>query len=265
MIRSFRRPVVAVVRIQGVLGGWPRRRGGGSAAALGRSIDAAFRMRRAAAVALVIDSPGGAPVQASLIAGRIRRLARKSGRPVLAFVEDVAASGGYWIAAAADEIWVDASSLVGSIGVMSAGFGLHEAIRRLGVERRMHARGPLKDFLDPFQPERPEHVAVLEELQRELHARFAGWIKQRRGSRLRVEDAELLSGRLWSGERAVALGLADGLGQLEEVLEERFGPRVRLRWINPPRAGLLRGLVAALAWELVDALEVRFSGPPVRL
>ncbi len=264
MIRGFRRPVVPVVRIQGVLGGWPRRRGGASAAGLGRSIDAAFRMRRAAAVALVIDSPGGAPVQASLIAGRIRRLARKTGREVLAFVEEMAASGGYWIAAAADEIWVDASSLIGSIGVVSAGFGFHEAIRRIGVERRMRARGPLKDFLDPFQPERPEHVAVLEELQGELHARFAAWIKERRGGRLRVEDGELLSGRLWSGARAVALGLADGLGQLEEVLEDRFGPRVRLRWVNPPRAGLLRGLVAELAGELVEALEARLLGAPLR-
>ncbi len=258
-IPPWARIPVPVVRIAGVLGAVPWRRGGISLLSLERHLQAAFSLRRAPAVALVVDSPGGSAVQASLLAGRIRRLAEERGRRVLAFVEDVAASGGYWVACAADEIIVDPNSILGSIGVISAGFGFHGALSRFGIERRVHARGPYKDFLDPFEPERPEHVAVLEEIQEEIHARFLDWVRRRRGERLRLDDDRLGSGRVWTGAMAVELGLADGIGELRDILRARFGERVRPRLLNPPRAPWLRGLAVAGGGAIADRMLEKFE------
>lgn len=259
----FAPPVVPVVRLCGMIGGLPFARRGLTLRGLDRHLEAAFASAGAPAVALLVDSPGGSPVQASLIAGRIRELARRTGRPVLTFVEDVAASGGYWIACAGDEIWADPSSLIGSIGVISASFGLDRAIARLGIDRRVHARGPLKDFLDPFRPEDPAHVEVLEQIQAELHARFLAYVRERRGRHLALSDEELGSGRVWTGENAVRLGLIDGTGELRTVLRQRFGERVRVRFVNPPRTGLWRGLAGRatedLAVDLLALLEERLS------
>jgi signal peptide peptidase SppA len=224
----------------------------------------AFAGRRLAAVALQINSPGGSAVQSALIAQHIRRLAERKKVPVYAFVEDVAASGGYWLALAADEIHADANSIVGSIGVIAAGFGLAGLIDKLGVERRVHTAGANKSFLDPFRPERPEDVERLLALQGEMHQRFVAWVKARRGDRLRTpDDAELFSGAFWTGATARDKGLIDGIGDMGEVLRARFGPQVAVRFVNLPRQGWLRrrlGLSgAALAEDVAIMLETRLA------
>ncbi len=268
LLARLRPPVIPLVRITGVLGPGLRPGAAVTLRALERPLRTAFALRRAPAVALVISSPGGAPAQAELIAHRIRTLADRHRRTVLAFVEDVAASGGYWIACAADEIVAAPTSLVGSVGVVTTGFGLHEFLARHGIERRVHARGPLKDFLDPFRPEDPAHVAVLEELQADLHESFLAWVRSRRGTRLAVDEETLASGRLWTGRRAHALGLVDHLGDVESFLRERYGPRVRLRPLpagRPPwPLGWLERGVTLFAERLVEAVLLRlgWARPP---
>lgn len=252
-----RHPVVPALRLAGVIGGLPLR-GGLTLAGLERAIDQAFAFRRAPAVALIVNSPGGSAVQAALLAARIRRLAEKKKRAVLAFVEDVAASGGYWLATAADEIFVHPASILGSIGVISTGFGFEGAIARLGVERRVHTAGSRKSFLDPFRPERPEDLALLAELQGDIHESFKEQVRRRRAGRLRATEEELFDGRVWTGRRAVELGLADGLGEVRETLEARFGPEVRVRLVNQPRRRLIErlGLGAPAAGTLAEALAL---------
>lgn len=253
-----RHPVVPALRLSGVIGSLPLRGGGLTLAGLERAIDQAFALRHAPAVALIVNSPGGSAVQAALLAARIRHLADKKRRAVLAFVEDVAASGGYWLATAADEIFVHPASVLGSIGVISAGFGFDGALARLGIERRVHTAGSRKSFLDPFRPERPEDLALLAELQADIHERFKEQVRQRRAGRLEAPEAELFEGRVWTGTRAVELGLADGLGELRETLEARFGPKVRVRLVNQPRRRLLErlGLGGSGADALAEALAL---------
>jgi signal peptide peptidase SppA len=238
----FRRgPVVPVVRLSGVIAA------GGLMGARGLSIESvaplltkAFKTSGAKAVVLSINSPGGSPVQSALIASRIRLLADENKIPVIAFVEDVAASGGYWLACAADEIIVDPASIVGSIGVISSGFGFHELIARYGVERRVHTSGESKSMLDPFRPEKAEDIARLSRLQAEIHEGFKGWVRERRGSRLQGDEAMLFSGEFWTGRRALELGLVDALGDLRTILQGRFGTRVHLPVISPRRRFLAR-------------------------
>jgi serine protease SohB len=208
---------IPVIRLGGVIGAVPFRTGL-TLQAIEPTLAAAFAIKRAPLVALAINSPGGSPVQSSLIAGRIRDLAREKKKPVIAFVEDIAASGGYWLALAADEIFVDRSSIVGSIGVISSGFGLDGAIQRLGIERRVHTTGPRKALLDPFRPEEPGDIEVLRELQDAIFQSFKAEVEQRRGSRLSLPAESLYSGRVWSGEKAVAHGLVDGIGDLRSTL-----------------------------------------------
>ena len=239
------RPTVPVVRLSGAITGGRGGGGGGlSLASLAGLIEKAFADKSAPAVALAINSPGGSPVQSALIAKHVRALATEKEKPVLAFVEDVAASGGYWLACAADEIFADASSIVGSIGVVSAGFGLHDAIGRLGIDRRVHTAGDRKMILDPFQPERAEDVAKLRALQDEMHETFKAYVRDRRGARLDAAgETNLFNGEFWTGATAHSLGLVDGLGDARSILRARFGPTVRLRAIAP-RQGLLRRLRA---------------------
>ncbi len=224
-------PRIALLRLSGAIaarGASPFAAAGISAQASGPLIDRAFGMKRLAEVALVLNSPGGSPVQSSLVAQRIRRLADKKKVKVTAYVEDAAASGGYWLACAADEIVADPASILGSIGVISAGFGLEDAIGRIGVQRRMHTSGTEKSFLDPFRPERPEDVARLEALLGELHEVFRDWVRTRRGARLKAPEAELFSGRFWTGRRAVELGLADRLGEVTAELRARHGDKAQI-------------------------------------
>ena len=238
----FRRgPTVPVVRLTGVIAA------GGMLGQRGLSIEVAapllakaFGMRGAKAVALSINSPGGSPVQSSLIAQRIRLLAKEKSLPVIAFVEDVAASGGYWLACAADEIIADPASIVGSIGVVSSGFGFHELIARYGIERRVHTSGESKSMLDPFQPEKAEDVERLKRLQSEIHDGFKDWVRKRRGTRLKGADSLLFTGEFWTGKRGLELGLVDSLGELRATLQQRFGDKVRLPVITARRRLLAR-------------------------
>jgi signal peptide peptidase SppA len=239
--RLRRGPVVPVVRLSGVIAA------SGLLGSRALSIDSvapllrrAFDMRHAKAVALAINSPGGSPVQSALIGQRIRLLARERDLKVIAFVEDVAASGGYWLACAADEIIADPHSIVGSIGVISAGFGFQDLIARIGVERRVHTSGPRKSMLDPFRPERPEDVERLARLQAEIHDGFKDWVRERRRGKLAGDDALLFSGEFWTGRRGLELGLVDGLGELRGTLQARYGDKVHLPVIGPRRRLLSR-------------------------
>lgn len=238
----FRRgPIVPVVRLSGVIAN------GGLLGGRSLSIESvapllrrAFETRGARAVALALNSPGGSPVQSALIAQRIRLHAREKGLPVIAFVEDVAASGGYWLACAADEIIADPSSIVGSIGVISSGFGFQDLIARIGVERRVHTSGENKSMLDPFRPEQPEDVVRLKRLQAEIHDGFKAWVRERRGRLLKGDDNTLFSGEFWTARRGLDLGLVDGFGELRGTLQGRYGDKVRLPVIGPRRRLLSR-------------------------
>ena len=264
-LRLNRHPVVAVIRVNGVIGEVGGFRRGLTLHGLEASLEAAFSGRRTVAVALVVNSPGGSPVQSDLIQRRVRDLAEKKGMPVFAFCEDVAASGGYWIALAGDSIYANPSSIIGSIGVISSGFGFTEAIGKLGIERRLHATGEKKGMLDPFQDEDPEHVAHLKQLHEDIFERFKDWVRERRGAQLAEDREELFSGAFWTGQRALELGLVDELGELRSVMRKKYGEKVRLRPFGE-RRGLLRrlGLIGPRAntpggWveELMGAIEAR--------
>jgi serine protease SohB len=227
-----RGPVVPVVRLSGVIGAAPLRGLGLSLQGLNPALERAFRVRGAKAVALAVNSPGGSPVQSALIAGRIRALAGEKNLPVIAFIEDVGASGGYWLALAADEIFATPSSIVGSIGVVHASFGFAGVLDRLGIERRLYTAGSKKTLLDPFRPQDPEDIDRLMEIMSEIHTDFKGMVRERRGSRLSAADADLFEGQIWTGRKALELGLVDGLGDLHGTLKERFGTKVKLPQIG---------------------------------
>lgn len=255
-------PVVPVIRLAGVIGPGGAFRPSVNLASLAGVIERAFSVPDRAAVALAINSPGGSPVQSALVAGRIRQLADERGVPVFAFAEDVAASGGYWLACAADEIYADEASIIGSIGVVSAGFGFQDLLGRLGVERRVHTSGERKAMLDPFRPEVPEDVARLKRIQGEIHDGFKAMVAKRRAGRLKAPEEELFSGEFWTGRRALDLGLVDGLGDIRSVMRARFGDKVRLRPIQGGRRLFQRrlfragagGLPAAWAGEAAEGL-----------
>jgi|SRR6056297_2744672 len=235
-----RKPTIPVVRLNGAIGISIGLRPGLSLASLAPLLERAFSYPRASAVAIAINSPGGSPVQSQLIHTRIRALADEKKLPVYAFCEDAAASGGYLIACAADEIFADASSIVGSIGVVSSGFGFHELISRYGIERRLYTTGEAKAILDPFQPEKAEDVARLRKLQERVFDAFRQLVRDRRGTKLPQDlDHELFSGAFWAGEDAKALGLIDEIGDMRSVLRARFGEKLRLRPIQAQRPGLI--------------------------
>jgi signal peptide peptidase SppA len=249
--RVDRRPVVAVVKLHGVISpaATPIGRGSINLGAVESALTRAFHHDRLVAVALAVNSPGGAATQSAMVAERIRGLATERRVPVLGFCEDVAASGGYWLACAADEIYAHATSLVGSIGVVSAGFGVAGLLERFGVERRVHTAGTRKVRLDPFRPERQEDVAWLAGLQGELHEQFVAWVRQRRGDKLTGATDELFSGEVWTGTKAVELGLVDGLGTLRGVLDKRY-PNAHVVSVEPRRSVLARIGVGGAAARL---------------
>jgi signal peptide peptidase SppA len=257
--RGDRTDVVAVVKLHGVITPTPSplARGSINLTAVESALTRAFDHDRLKAVALVINSPGGAPTQSGLIAERIRGLADDKGVPVLAFAEDVAASGGYWLACAADEIYAHRTSMVGSIGVISGGFGFTGLLERFGIERRLHTAGANKSRLDPFSPEKPEDVEWLEKMHTQLHDLFVEWVRQRRGDRL-MDGDELFTGDVWLGTKALELGLIDGLGTLREVIGERF-PDAKVSVAEPKRPLLARlGIGApAAASALLDVVTQR--------
>jgi serine protease SohB len=263
-------PVVPVVRLAGVIGFSTPLKPGLTLATIARALERAFSMRAARAVALLINSPGGSPVQSHLIYRRIRQLAAENTRPVIAFAEDVAASGGYMIACAADEIFCDPSSIVGSIGVVGGSFGFPKLMDRLGVERRLYVSGEHKAMLDPFLPENPEDVERLKALQRDIHQEFIELVKRSRGARLKGPEKTLFSGEYWTGGKAIELGLADGIGDLRATLRARFGEDVITPLIAPARGwfgrvqpGVIGGDVSGLpratglGEEIISAIEAR--------
>ncbi len=229
-------PVVTVLRLDGVIGHIRGLRRGLSLSSLATVIDKAFKPRNLVAVALSINSPGGSPVQSALIAKRIRDLADENDVPVIAFAEDIAASGGYWLACAGDEVYANESSIIGSIGVISGGFGFSELIKKMGVERRLHTAGDKKAMLDPFTPEKPADVKHLKSLQKEIHETFTEMVRARRGERLIGDDEDIFNGAFWTGRKALEMGLIDGIGELRSVLRARFGDRVRLRPVGAQRS-----------------------------
>jgi len=264
--------VVPVVRLSGLIGAVTPLRPGMSLAGVARTLERAFSMKNAKAVALVINSPGGSPVQSRQIYLRIRHLAAEKKLPVLVFVEDVAASGGYMIACAGDEIFCDPSSIMGSIGVVGDTFGFQDLIKRIGVERRLYTAGEHKGMLDPFLPENPDDVTRIKAIQREIHALFIALVKQSRGARLKATDDVLFTGEYWAGETSVSLGLADAVGDLRSTLRARYGDKV-VTPVVAPSTGLLSGLLGrksagagtiasldgftGLPDELISALESR--------
>jgi signal peptide peptidase SppA len=258
-------PVVPVLRFDGVIG--PRQwRGAVSLASHATALDRAFKMKRAAAIAIVVNSPGGSPVQSSLLYRRIRQLAEEKRLPVFAFAEDVAASGGYWLALAGDEVYAEETSLLGSIGVVSSGFGFTRLIDRIGIDRRLHTAGENKSLLDPFLPEQDRDVARLTSLQEDIHAAFKDHVKRRRLGKIDAADETLFSGEVMTGRMALAKGLIDGIGDLRSVMRTRFGEKVRLvpiaserrrRWpLSRPRRGVDAERLGFIA-DLVDWLEAR--------
>lgn len=266
-IARRRAPLVPVVRLAGVIGQVGPFRTGLTLAGLAPVLERAFSMRHARAVALVVNSPGGSPVQSALIHKRIRDLATEKKLPVLVFVEDVAASGGYWLACAGDEIFANENSILGSIGVITAGFGFPGLLEKIGVERRVYTAGKSKSMLDPFKPENPEDVARLRAIQEEMHASFRALVESRRGDRLNESGTELFDGSFWAGRTAVSLGLADGLGDLRGLLRARFGDKVRLCPVGTRRpllafragggARLTNGWAEALPEAVIGAAEER--------
>jgi signal peptide peptidase SppA len=248
------RAVVPVVRLSGVIGAVTPLRPGMSLAGVARMLERAFSVKNAKAVALVINSPGGSPVQSRQIFLRIRQLAEEKKLPVLVFVEDVAASGGYMIACAGDEIFCDPSSILGSIGVVGGSFGFQELIKKIGVERRLYTAGAHKAMLDPFLPENPDDVTRLKALQREIHDIFISLVKASRGARLKGADEMLFTGEYWAGHTSVSLGLADAIGDLRSTLRARYGEKVQTPLIAPA-SGILSGLLGRRSPGAMDILQ----------
>src|SRR6202047_3547519 len=264
--------VVPLVALSGLIGAVTPLRPGMSLTGVAKTLERAFATRNAKAVALMINSPGGSPVQSRQIYLRIRQLAAEKKLPVLVFVEDVAASGGYMIACAGDEIFCDPSSILGSIGVVGGSFGFQELIRKIGVERRLYTAGEHKAMLDPFLPENPDDVARVKALQREIHAIFIALVKGSRGNRLKGADDLLFSGEYWAGETSVSMGLADAIGDLRSTLRARYGDQVVTPGIAPSPGLLSSALgrksagagtlvqfdgIAGLPDEVISALETR--------
>ena len=262
-------PVVPVVRLSGVIGVSSPLRPGLMLSSTARSLERAFSMRNARAVALIVNSPGGSPAQSHLIFRRIRQMAAEKKLPVIAFVEDVGASGGYMLACAADEIICDPFSIVGSIGVVGGSFGFPKLMEKLGVERRLYTAGERKVMLDPFLPEKPEDVKRIKSIQKDIHAHFIALVEERRGDKLKnSEKKTLFSGEFWTAQKAIDLGLADAIGDLRSVLRQRYGEKVRTPLIAADRGFLGRKIPGlgsldalarqpGLADDFISALETR--------
>ncbi|MCF6272461.1 MAG: S49 family peptidase [Rhodobacteraceae bacterium] len=247
-------PKVAVIRLNGAIG---TGRGSLTDTSLAPFIEKAFTKGKPKAVALLINSPGGSPAQSALIAARIRRLAAEEELEVFAFVEDVAASGGYWLATAADQIYADDNSVLGSIGVISGGFGFHEFLKSHGVERRVHTAGESKSMMDPFQPEKEEDVIRLKEIMSHIHMNFIKQVRQRRGAKLSGEN--LFNGEIWLGQQAVENGLIDGISHLVPEMKSRFGDKVQFKVYGPKKGLLARFGATVLAQIEERRLWARFG------
>jgi len=268
------KPVVAVVRLSGVIGGDAPLRSGLNLNNVNTALETAFKAKHAKAVALAINSPGGSPVQSNLIYTRIRALAEEHNLPVYVFCEDVAASGGYWLACAGDEIYADSNSIVGSIGVIAAGFGFAELIKKVGVERRVYTAGENKSILDPFKAENASDVKRIKSLQKDMHESFKELVVNARGDALKETPKKLFTGEFWTGTKALELGLIDGIGDMRGIMREKFGDKVDLKLFGAKQSWLKRrfspgssfgfitgssgqSLVHGLADDVISTIEER--------
>ncbi|MFP4314348.1 MAG: S49 family peptidase [Alphaproteobacteria bacterium] len=258
------RPKVAVIRFSGVIADSTMKRGGISHARFEKTIENAFDLHKLQAVVLLINSPGGSPAQSSLIADQIKTLAKEKDVPVYAFAEDVAASGGYWLACAADKIYAQPSSIIGSIGVISAGFGFQDFIAKHNIERRVYTSGKDKGFLDPFLEEKPADVKRLKTLQSEIHDQFKDWVRERRGEHLKAEDKDLFEGQFWTATIALEKGLIDGLGDYKTIIKDAHGEDIKFKELKADKSitsylapGSKIGLPASWSDDLLETLESR--------
>ena len=252
-----KKSVVALIKLSGIISAESRLGGRGNLNLndLSDSITKAFSFKNVKAVSLIINSPGGSPVQSALIANRIRDLAAEKDLPVFCFIEDLAASGGYWLACSADNIYAMKSSIVGSIGVISAGFGAVEAIKKIGLERRVYAEGKNKGLLDPFLPEKKEDIKQIKKIQKDLHEQFISWVKLRRGKRLKGKDDELFNAGIWSGEEAKKLGLIDGVGDYYNIMKEKFGKDVKFRDFSKKTSWLKQRFFSSKQTEVEEIID----------
>ena len=249
---------IPTLRLSGVIGQAGFMRSGLSIASLDKLIDKLFADKKSPVVALIINSPGGSPTQSSLIADKIIKKSKESNKKVLAFVEDVAASGGYWLACASDEIFIDTNSILGSIGVISPGFGFVDLIKKIGIERRVYTSGKSKNFLDPFKAVNKEDINRVRDIQEQIHENFISYVKARRGSKILEKNYdEVFSGLFWVGKKAIKLGLADGLGSVYQIIENRFGKKAKLKFIDQKKSFLQRKLSTSLinTNEVIDRIE----------
>ena len=259
------KPIINVIRMNGVIASGSKFPGSSnlSLESLEKQIERAFAGKKIAGVALIINSPGGSPVQSALISERIVELSSKNNIPVFAFVEDVAASGGYWLACSADEIFVMPASIVGSIGVISAGFGFVEVIKKIGVERRVFSKGENKGMLDPFQPQNSDDVKVITDLQEEIHNQFKEWVSKRRGNRLNKEiiiKEGIFEAKIFSGVKACEIGLADSIGELKQVMRERIDEKVIFKEISGrKKLGQRLGLSSSKYYKVIDYIEEKIA------
>ena len=239
---------IPTLRLSGIISTQSGITGSGLAISnLDKLIEKLFSDKKAPAVAIIINSPGGSPAQSSLIAKKILDLSKEKNKKVIAFVEDVAASGGYWLACAADEIYIDQNSVIGSIGVISPGFGFVDLLKKVGIERRVYTSGKSKSFLDPFKEENQEDIDRLKNIQEQIHDNFISYVKDRRGSKLKQNKIdEIFSGLFWVGNAAIDLGLADGIGTLTQILENKFGKKTKIRMINQKKSFLQRRLSSSI-------------------
>ena len=249
---------IPTLRLSGVIGQSGIMRSGLSISTLDKLIDKLFADKKSPAVALLINSPGGSPTQSSLIADKIIKKAKEKDKKVLAFVEDVAASGGYWLACASDEIFIDTNSILGSIGVISPGFGFVDLIKKIGIERRVYTSGKSKSFLDPFKEEKEEDINRLKDIQEQIHENFITYVKSRRGLKIQEKNFdEVFSGLFWVGNKAIDLGLADGIGSIHEIIKNRFGKKAKIKFIDQKKSFLQRKLSSSLINidEVMDRIE----------
>jgi len=249
------KPVVAVLRLEGVVGKVSSLKSGLTLCSLNKLIEKMFKIERLKAVCLAINSPGGSPVQSELIANRIIELAKEKDIPVYSFIEDIAASGGYWLACAGDKIFASRSSIVGSIGVIAAGFGFHEAIEKLGIQRRVYTQGNNKSVLDPFQPEKESDVKIIKKIQKDIHNHFIDTVKERRGGKITQSDEVIFNGEFWSGQIAADFGLVDGIDDLYSFIQEKFGDEVKIEYIEQKQSWFKKRFgVSAVSKEFADNL-----------
>ena len=238
---------IPTLRLSGVIGQSGYLRSGLSIANLDKMIDKLFSDKKSPAVALIVNSPGGSPTQSSLIASKIIKKSQEKNKKVITFVEDVAASGGYWLACAGDEIYVDTNSILGSIGVISPGFGFVELIKKIGIERRVYTSGKSKSFFDRFKDEKEEDISRLKNIQEQIHENFISYVKNRRGSKLKNENIdEIFSGLFWVWQKTIDLGLADGIGSIFDVIQKKFGKKAKVKFIDQKKSFIQRRLSSSL-------------------